>query len=102
MVQILTDVPAACKTTDSDGAIIEIEEFLESHKPNLDDYLLSPQTLNRFGNILDIVTPSSKKSCCFTKAYGHYVEGTGSVLQTAQVDVSCIKLHQNRRFCIEL
>lgn len=59
---------------------------------------------------LDIVKSSSRKSCCFTKAYvhhvlyllyesrflmphsyGHYVEGTGSVLQMAQLDVR--KLH---------
>eukprot|EP01137_Pigoraptor_chileana_P015837 Opistho-2@5428 len=35
----------------------------------------------RSGGLFDIVTPQSVRSCCFTKAYGHYVEGTGSVLQ---------------------
>ncbi|KAI9219124.1 S-adenosyl-L-methionine-dependent methyltransferase [Blastocladiella britannica] len=31
--------------------------------------------------LFDIVTPSSTRSCCFTKNYARYVEGTGSVLQ---------------------
>ena len=30
----------------------------------------------------DILVPSDRRSCCFTKAYAHYAEGTGSVLQT--------------------
>ena len=33
--------------------------------------------------MLDIVTPESTGSCCFTKSYGRYSEGTGSVLQQA-------------------
>lgn len=28
---------------------------------------------------MDICTLESKRSCCFTKAYGKYVEGTGSI-----------------------
>jgi tRNA (cytosine38-C5)-methyltransferase len=28
------------------------------------------------------LVPSDRRSCCFTKAYTHFVEGTGSVLQT--------------------
>lgn len=30
-------------------------------------------------NILDICHSNSRNSCCFTKAYGRYIEGTGSV-----------------------
>lgn len=37
-------------------------------------------TLLRCGRLLDVVVPASRRSCCFTKAYGRYVEGTGSVL----------------------
>eukprot|EP00123_Amoebidium_parasiticum_P001675 comp12827_c0_seq1/m.7987 comp12827_c0_seq1/g.7987 ORF comp12827_c0_seq1/g.7987 comp12827_c0_seq1/m.7987 type:complete len:356 (-) comp12827_c0_seq1:487-1554(-) len=33
------------------------------------------------GALMDIVLPTDRRSCCFTKAYAHYVEGTGSVLQ---------------------
>ncbi|XP_023557932.1 tRNA (cytosine(38)-C(5))-methyltransferase-like isoform X2 [Octodon degus] len=32
----------------------------------------------------DIVKPACRRSMCFTKGYGSYVEGTGSVLQTAE------------------
>ncbi|KAL8165119.1 UNVERIFIED_CONTAM: hypothetical protein K2H54_029668 [Gekko kuhli] len=34
--------------------------------------------------IKDIVTPTCRRSTCFTKGYGLYIEGTGSVLQTAE------------------
>lgn len=34
------------------------------------------------GALFDVVRPHDRRSCCFTKAYGRYVEGTGSVLQT--------------------
>eukprot|EP01094_Clydonella_sp_ATCC50884_P002699 TRINITY_DN12058_c0_g1_i1.p1 TRINITY_DN12058_c0_g1~~TRINITY_DN12058_c0_g1_i1.p1 ORF type:complete len:137 (-),score=13.47 TRINITY_DN12058_c0_g1_i1:42-452(-) len=33
--------------------------------------------------VVDIVTDTSHHTCCFTKAYGRYAEGTGSVLQCA-------------------
>jgi len=35
------------------------------------------------GEVCDVVTPKSRHSCCFTKAYGHHVEGAGSFLQQA-------------------
>eukprot|EP00906_Rhabdomonas_costata_P007922 RCo011320 len=34
----------------------------------------------------DIVYPHSRSCCCFTKAYGRFARGTGSVLQTARAD----------------
>eukprot|EP00118_Oscarella_pearsei_P012293 m.89599 g.89599 ORF g.89599 m.89599 type:complete len:357 (+) comp36611_c0_seq5:49-1119(+) len=80
--QILTDF--SVETVPVEGR--EIETYLE--KSQSDDYfeafLLHPSVLNRFGMILDIVTSKSRRSCCFTKAYSHYVEGTGSVLQMAE------------------
>uniref|UniRef100_A0A672RHM6 tRNA (cytosine-5-)-methyltransferase-like n=1 Tax=Sinocyclocheilus grahami TaxID=75366 RepID=A0A672RHM6_SINGR len=45
-----------------------------------------PKTLLRYPLLMDVVQPSSRRSVCFTKGYGHYVEGTGSVLQSC-VDV---------------
>ncbi|PZC71555.1 hypothetical protein B5X24_HaOG212982 [Helicoverpa armigera] len=41
-------------------------------------YLLPDKKL-KHGNVLDICHRTSKRSCCFTKAYTHYSEGTGSV-----------------------
>ncbi|XP_075723259.1 tRNA (cytosine(38)-C(5))-methyltransferase-like [Rhipicephalus microplus] len=48
--------------------------------------LLPDKVLSRFSLLLDIVEPMSTNTCCFTKGYGHYVEGTGSVLLQAPVD----------------
>lgn len=43
-------------------------------------FKLPDNILLKYACALDIVFPQSKHSCCFTKAYGHYVVGTGSVL----------------------
>lgn len=45
----------------------------------ISDYDLPEDILKRFHNILDIVYGDSAKSCCFTKSYSKYIEGTGSV-----------------------
>ena len=37
--------------------------------------------LEKHAEVLDIVNSQSTGSCCFTKAYGKYAKGTGSVLQ---------------------
>ncbi|XP_022060521.2 tRNA (cytosine(38)-C(5))-methyltransferase [Acanthochromis polyacanthus] len=66
----------------SDLSVREIQDFLEPQtKVNMEHYLLSPKTLLRYGLLLDIVKPTCRRSVCFTKGYGRYVEGTGSVLQ---------------------
>ncbi|XP_047205219.1 tRNA (cytosine(38)-C(5))-methyltransferase isoform X3 [Girardinichthys multiradiatus] len=60
----------------------QIQDFLEPEmNVDMECYLLKPKTLLRYGSILDIVQAQSRRSVCFTKAYGRYVEGTGSVLQ---------------------
>lgn len=40
---------------------------------------LSDKVLQKYATIFDIVTKDSNRSCCFTKGYSHYVEGTGSI-----------------------
>eukprot|EP00088_Acartia_fossae_P021717 TRINITY_DN23084_c0_g1_i2.p1 TRINITY_DN23084_c0_g1~~TRINITY_DN23084_c0_g1_i2.p1 ORF type:complete len:346 (-),score=11.43 TRINITY_DN23084_c0_g1_i2:42-1079(-) len=57
----------------------KLEKFLQ--KDVNEEYLLSDKILLKYNKILDIVTSGSERSCCFTKAYGQYFEGTGSVLQ---------------------
>lgn len=44
-----------------------------------EEYSLPEKLLIKRASILDIRTVDSRGSCCFTKAYGRYVEGTGSV-----------------------
>ncbi|XP_028815208.1 tRNA (cytosine(38)-C(5))-methyltransferase isoform X2 [Denticeps clupeoides] len=67
---------------DGDETVMKIQDFLEVPEEEMERYLLPPKTLLRYAMLLDIVQPSSRRSVCFTKGYGHYVEGTGSVLQS--------------------
>ncbi|KAJ8276924.1 hypothetical protein GJAV_G00069420 [Gymnothorax javanicus] len=78
---------------DSDESVRRIQEFLEEEEEDereegrgsrrgMEQYLLLPKTLLRYAVLMDIVQPSCRRSVCFTKGYGHYVEGTGSVLQS--------------------
>ncbi|XP_034616239.1 tRNA (cytosine(38)-C(5))-methyltransferase isoform X1 [Trachemys scripta elegans] len=69
---------------DSDLSIQMLKDFLEEDGEETSQYFLPPKALLRYAFLLDIVTPSCRRSTCFTKGYGHYVEGTGSVLQTAE------------------
>ncbi|XP_074261081.1 tRNA (cytosine(38)-C(5))-methyltransferase isoform X3 [Saimiri boliviensis] len=60
-----------------------LKDFLEDDI-DMNQYLLPPKSLLRYALLLDIVQPTCRRSMCFTKGYGSYVEGTGSVLQTAE------------------
>ncbi|XP_064560269.1 tRNA (cytosine(38)-C(5))-methyltransferase isoform X2 [Zonotrichia leucophrys gambelii] len=71
---------------DNDPSIQMLKDFLEEENEEMSQYFLPPKSLLRYALLLDIVKPTCRRSTCFTKGYGHYVEGTGSVLQTA-VDV---------------
>ncbi|KAJ8910712.1 hypothetical protein NQ315_002077 [Exocentrus adspersus] len=50
-----------------------------------DEYLLSENLLLKHLGVLDICYLNSRRSCCFTKAYGRYVHGTGSVFTNKTV-----------------
>ncbi|NXK03599.1 TRDMT methyltransferase, partial [Herpetotheres cachinnans] len=71
---------------DNDSSIQMLKDFLEEGNEEMNQYFLPPKSLLRYAFLLDIVNPTCRRSICFTKGYGHYVEGTGSVLQTA-IDV---------------
>ena len=49
-------------------------------------YSVSDKMLARCGRAVDIVDPTSKQTCCFTKAYTKYGVGTGSVW----CDTTCV------------
>lgn len=60
-----------------------------SDEVDLRDFFLPDKVLRKYHMLLDIVNHQSQRSCCFTKGYAHYVEGTGSVVQhNTQVDMS--------------
>nr|XP_056713430.1 tRNA (cytosine(38)-C(5))-methyltransferase isoform X2 [Euleptes europaea] len=69
---------------DKDVSVQMLKDFLQEDGEGLCQYFLPPKSLLRYAFLLDIVTPTCRRSTCFTKGYGHYVEGTGSVLQTAE------------------
>ena len=53
-------------------------------------FIVPDNILLRFSTIMDIVSGDSQGSCCFTKAYGKYIEGTGSIfspLDKTAVDI---------------
>ncbi|XP_076183151.1 tRNA (cytosine(38)-C(5))-methyltransferase isoform X2 [Ptiloglossa arizonensis] len=55
----------------------KIKNILENVEET--QYLIPKKLLQKRAWLLDIRTEQSHGSCCFTKAYGHYIEGTGSV-----------------------
>ncbi|KAF9940683.1 tRNA (cytosine-5-)-methyltransferase [Mortierella alpina] len=64
----------------------QIEKYLEFR--NVDDdrmqkYMIPDKTLLKYGKTFDIVKETTRRSCCFTKGYYHFVESTGSILQMA-------------------
>ncbi|KAM8967609.1 tRNA (cytosine(38)-C(5))-methyltransferase [Pelodytes ibericus] len=79
------------QSQNNDSSVRTLEEYLEKTVVDLDQYFLPSRSLLRYALLLDIVQPTSRRSTCFTKGYGHYIEGTGSVLQTAtDVEISSI------------
>ncbi|XP_016398812.1 tRNA (cytosine(38)-C(5))-methyltransferase [Sinocyclocheilus rhinocerous] len=79
---------------DSQETVRRLQDFLQEDKEDMDQYLLTPKTLLRYALLMDVVQPSCRRSVCFTKGYGHYVEGTGSVLQSC-VDVELETVFKN-------
>ncbi|KAL5112939.1 hypothetical protein TcWFU_009470 [Taenia crassiceps] len=74
-----------CKNKISDAVSIENHflEYLPFCRP-IANYLLADCDIPKYYTVLDIVTPESRKSACFTKGYGHRFEGTGSFLEVHQ------------------
>lgn len=56
-----------------------ISDLVEPESDQLSRYLLKDDILRKRLAIMDVCTPDSINSMCFTKAYTHYAEGTGSV-----------------------
>lgn len=64
-----------------DENVVEpVSNYLESDIDE-DSYLLTDKVLVKNVQVFDIVKKSSRRSCCFTKGYYHYAQGTGSILQ---------------------
>ncbi|CAF4369426.1 unnamed protein product [Adineta steineri] len=57
-----------------------INDFLVSNENS--EFELDEKQLKRGLNVCDIITCHAKRSFCFTKSYGKYFEGTGSLFST--------------------
>lgn len=55
-----------------------IEDILQENN-DLKDFYLPEKVLKKYVKVVDVCYKNSRRSCCFTKGYGRYVEGTGSV-----------------------
>jgi len=62
---------------------VEVKQLKDFLEETIDEnkYKLTKKALARYGLLYDIVKPSQRRSCCFTKGYYHFIEGAGSILQ---------------------
>ncbi|CAK8697063.1 tRNA (cytosine(38)-C(5))-methyltransferase-like [Clavelina lepadiformis] len=73
--------PVGLQTTSGSSDTCQpLQNFLEQSDSTCENYELSKDTTERYLSVMDIVSPSSTGSTCFTKSYGQYIEGTGSIL----------------------
>lgn len=70
-------VEKSCIRDSKTDKTYSLENILENVEKS--EYLIPKKLLQQRASLMDIRTPQSSGSCCFTKAYAHYVEGTGSV-----------------------
>ncbi|XP_055682731.1 tRNA (cytosine(38)-C(5))-methyltransferase [Lutzomyia longipalpis] len=68
--EITTELPG-------DPGMRDLVDFIDSNAG--EEYKLPVESIGKNCWVLDIVTPTSKNSMCFTKAYTHLLRGTGSV-----------------------
>ncbi|XP_056644808.1 tRNA (cytosine(38)-C(5))-methyltransferase [Diorhabda sublineata] len=64
----------------------KIENIIEQNV-DFKKYYLSDQILTKYWSVLDICYKNSTRSCCFTKSYGRFVHGTGSVFTEKSEEV---------------
>ena len=85
--------PLDSKQASADSqAVVTVQEYPQKLQPisfylevlteeQQSQYLVPDKILLKYAMAMDIVRPTCTRSCCFTRAYGHYAVGTGSVLQ---------------------
>ncbi|KAI5724144.1 hypothetical protein M8J76_016053 [Diaphorina citri] len=82
--ELMTELPKLkSKTCNPLLSRMTLHSILDSTDPSDDlyrRYLVSDKDLLRRFHVFDIVNGKASSTNCFTKAYTHYAEGTGSVL----------------------
>ncbi|KAJ4485380.1 S-adenosyl-L-methionine-dependent methyltransferase, partial [Lentinula aciculospora] len=70
----------------------EIRHYLDDEDDcylNPRQYSVPDRVLEKWGRLFDIVLPSSKRTCCFTRGYTQLVERAGSIVQmNTELDAS--------------
>ncbi|KAF9485437.1 S-adenosyl-L-methionine-dependent methyltransferase [Pholiota conissans] len=61
----------------------EIKTYLDDDRgeEHYQRYRIPDKVLEKWGRLFDIVKPSGKRSCCFTRGYTQLVERAGSIIQ---------------------
>ncbi|KAJ7171725.1 S-adenosyl-L-methionine-dependent methyltransferase [Mycena crocata] len=62
----------------ADEIVREIRDYLDSE--TVDNYTIPDKILRKWGRPFDIVLPSSRRTCCFTRGTTPLVERSGSIL----------------------
>ncbi|KAJ7652054.1 S-adenosyl-L-methionine-dependent methyltransferase [Mycena polygramma] len=62
-----------------DESVREIRDYLDLEPGDGCD--IPDKILRKWGRLFDIVLPSSRRTCCFTRGYTQLVERSGSILQ---------------------
>lgn len=70
--EIITNLPS------KNPEIFPLSNILEK-EVDFEIYKIPEKVLQKRVAVLDICYSNSRRSCCFTKAYGRYLDGTGSV-----------------------
>ncbi|KAJ7652059.1 S-adenosyl-L-methionine-dependent methyltransferase [Mycena polygramma] len=63
----------------NNDSVREIRDYLDSDPEEGCD--IPDRILRKWGRLFDIVLPSSRRTCCFTRGYTQLVERSGSILQ---------------------
>ncbi|XP_014286602.1 tRNA (cytosine(38)-C(5))-methyltransferase [Halyomorpha halys] len=75
---LITDAKFLINYETKQQIIKDILEFSDD-SDEYSKYLVPLDVLKKRIKVMDIVTKTSNRSCCFTKAYSRFTEGTGSV-----------------------
>ncbi|KAF8640340.1 hypothetical protein AX17_000012 [Amanita inopinata Kibby_2008] len=67
---------------DADTAVNEIRQYMDDDLGDEHPFIIPDRVLQKWGRLFDIVLPSSKRTCCFTRGYSQLVERSGSIIQT--------------------
>ena len=95
--KIIEEFPGIAKNIQCEA----LETFMEEGNRDDDGYLVGDDVLRKRAEVFDIVTAQSNNSCCFTKSYGRYTEGTGKKCSDTDVH-SIIKVMLHRCWLHEL